>query len=144
MLKEISGGISRRKEEEEEKKTKESTLSRGRRFARGRVRLGVITCEDAGLEEALGSVLFVNKLCVEVGLGQLLQEEGGSGGELCFGVRGIEDERLVLESRRDISQKCPKKTKIIPAFRTHSPPSILRATYMPTAAIMLGFARRKR
>lgn len=93
-------------------------------------------------QRTLGRVLLEDELLLKVDRRDGLDEEPGRDDELLFRVVGVVDEGVVL-GERPMSAGQGREIQLR-WLRTHSPPSILRARYMPMAAILLGFARRKR
>ena len=102
--------------------------------------LGPLARKDRGLEELLRAVLLVDEPLLKVGGRDRREEKRRRGSELSLGVLGVVNEGLGLYSMHVSRGAFGVKT----GTPTQSPPSILRARYMPTAAIMLGLARRKR
>ena len=83
-------------------------------------------------------VLLVEVRACEASLLHLLDEHVVAGDEVLLRVAGVVDEGLVLADRSAMEQHLGGRQ------HTQSPPNILRAQYMPTAATKLGFTRMKR
>lgn len=90
----------------------------------------------------LVGVLLVHKLLVKVGSHDRLEEEARRDEQLRLGVVGVVDEGFVLlgSDSSALLLLTPETQQQL----THSPPNILLARYIPIAAIILGFALKKR
>ena len=107
------------------------------------VGFGPIAGINASLEELLVGVLLPQVELGEASLGELLDDELVTGQKLLFGVARVEDKCFVLCAKNNICQSrgSRKQKRKFPAL-TQSPPSIVRALYMPTAATRLDLARK--
>lgn len=103
----------------------------------GSIVLCPISCELRCSEEFLVRVLLVYIHRFKVGFDQSFAQVYSSGDELCLGKVGVKHKRVVLNSQLQCMW--------LPSDRpTQVPPSIFLATYIPTAAIMLGLHLKNR